>query len=367
MAGIDVLNSPWPLKGMGDYEEACGDAEVKARIASSAGLRLLVGSLEYDKRKQGNAGRCLTRGLATLGLLKGDRLEPSPEQPNVAAVDNRTDFPFVLTFWRTSAESQCRHRNPLFSRRSYITPEIICIDELHTLHLGVFGDYSGTVVWQCLDAGVWGAREGRSEDAYTAKAVLRLKSDLMAWYKRHKRTNPGIPLYELADLQVSMIGSREAPTVKTKAGESGTFLRFAVSLVHMYKSKLRGGNALAEAGDALLNYLDVTRSSPLRMAPADRQRLADAVLRFVSLREAAGVAFKPKAHLFVHVLHDAVRFGNPYRTGTWLDEGLNSKLAAVCASAHACVWSQRVLATFQHELGPTARASRVAKKARLRT
>jgi hypothetical protein len=360
--GISVLDAPWQKKTMDDYEQACADAEIVVTVRNARQLGQIVDNLSYDKRRVGGAGRCLTQDLPTFLLKKGERLEPSLESPNVAAVDSRTDFPFELVFWRISSEGLCRHRCPIFSRRSGITPESICIDELHTLHLGVFQDYIGAVVWALFDTDVWNMREGLTDDSYHQKAALRLKAELFAWYRKTRKLNPEKPLYQMGDLQLTMLGTRDKPGISAKAAESGTLLAFAFDLAKLYRLVLPHGSALVGAGEALMKYMEVTRSSELRLSTSARQNLADAIVRFVTLRESAGVLFKPKCHLMVHMLEDALKFGNPRCTGTWLDEGLNAQLAAVCRSAHMSVWTTRILASFAHHAGPAAMAAQVASK-----
>ena len=188
----------------------------------------------------------------------------------------------------------------------------------------------------------------------------------MSWYRRVRRDDPKKPLYELADLDLRMLGSRDRPTLSAKAAESGTMVFFATWLAKTHVASLPLGAPLVAAGEALSRYMDLTRSAPLKLATATRQQIADALLRFLTLREDAGIAFKPKAHLAAHIIHDLWFFGNPMRTGTWLDEGLNAKLSAVCGAAHAQVWSQRVVATFSSEGGPAARAARQAQAKRPR-
>ena len=179
--------------------------------------------------------------------------------------------------------------------------------------------------------------------------------------------DPDTPLYELQDITLGMLGTRDNPSLKAKAAESGTLLRFATELARQHRDQLPRGEALVSAGEALMLYMRATRTAPLRMPPANRQMLADAIVGFNAVREDAGIDFKPKMHLCCQLIRDAAFFGNPRCTGTWLDEGLNSKLAAVCASAHALVWSQRVISSFQHILGPGARASESLQKRKRRS
>ena len=176
-------------------------------------------------------------------------------------------------------------------------------------------------------------------------------------------------IYELQDLQIAMIGTRDRPTmVSIKAAESGTFVAFAAHMAKTHRDRLTNQAALVAAGDALMKYMEITRGSPLRFTNSARQEFADAMVRYLAVREAAGIPFKPKIHLAAHMILDSAYFGNPCRTGTWLDEGLNAQLAAVCRVAHAHVWSRRVLACFGHAAGPAAKvAASASKKPKLRS
>ena len=226
------------------------------------------------------------------------------------------------------------------------------------MHLGVFQDYILAVLWFCIDDDIWGARGHQPEQQHRFQAALALKAMLMKWYKEERRRNPGRPLYELGDFSLKTMGSHDKPAlVGVKAAESGTLLRFAVSLAEEYRHRLARGGALVAAGRGLVKYLDATRQAPLRLPAAKRQALTDGLVECMANRVSAGVPFKPKLHLCTHIPKDAKSFGDPCATGTWVDEGLNSKLAAVCASARSAVWSERVLGTFAHSAGPTARAA----------
>ena len=128
---------------------------------------------------------------------------------------------------------------------------------------------------------------------------------------------------------------------------------------------LARGQALLSGGRALLEYLQVARSTGWRQSVGDHQALVDACVRFRKTADAAGVRFKPKHHLYVHLAVSAQHFGNPrLATSTWVDEGLNSQLAAVAKVSHALVWSKRILASFQHSLGPTASLMESCKRRR---
>ena len=161
-----------------------------------------------------------------------------------------------------------------------------------------------------------------------------------------------------------MIGTRNHKALAAKGAQSGTLLLFAVDQAAKFVEKLRLGRPLLEAGLALRRYLTVTRSHGLQLPAAARQQLVDCCVRFLSVREAADLPWKPKCHQFVHTVTEAGFFGNPLWTANWVDEGLNMQLAAVAKSANATVWSRRVLSTFRHDLGPTAQAAPLSKRRR---
>lgn len=48
--------------------------------------------LFYDKRSGGSRGRALVEGIPTLGVAKGDRLEPSELLPDIALFDAISNF-----------------------------------------------------------------------------------------------------------------------------------------------------------------------------------------------------------------------------------------------------------------------------------
>ena len=105
---------PWPLVRMHDYDEACARCEHRVFVATPELHRTIRARLFEDKRKAGSHGRALSANVDSVGLLKGDRFEPSFDMPDVFSFD-RMAVPFTCTFWRPSVESRCHHRNPLWN------------------------------------------------------------------------------------------------------------------------------------------------------------------------------------------------------------------------------------------------------------
>ena len=359
--GLSPVSSPGTLKSYNDLEVACAACEVTVRISNPTALSNLVSRLGYDRRKVGHHGRVVLVDLPQHGLLRNDRLEPSFLHMDIVAVDSCTTFPMHLTFWRQGARSMCTHRNPLWSRRSGLLPELICVDELHTLHLGTFQDFSLAVLWQMLDYDAFDMRGGMSDGEYRPLAFMRLRGELFRWYSLQKQE--GRTVHELQDFRLSWLGTADRPALSVvKAAESGSLMEFCAYAASRYQDRLPGGRALVGCGECLVRYLSLTRASPLVLTRKTLQGIADSFARFLTLRQDAGIAWKPKAHLMVHMPQDAAFFGNPYLNGTWVDESLNSKLAVVAQSAHISVWSQRIMACFGHAAGPTAQAARSSKR-----
>eukprot|EP00969_Alexandrium_andersonii_P125611 5552806-Alexandrium_andersonii.AAC.1 len=99
---------------------------------------------------------------------------------------------------------------------------------------------------------------------------------------------------------------------------------------------------LLQAGLCLTKYLDVTRAHGAILPIGAQQEIMDAVLGFLTLRRAAGIPWRPKMHQMVHLARQCATHGNPrIMAATWIEEGRNRDLAAVCGTAHASIWSRR--------------------------
>jgi hypothetical protein len=356
-AGISLLLTPWVEKTFADYDAACSRCEHRVQVQTVSQLRRLLAVLIYDKRKTGG-GRTLIADFPELHLEKGWRLAPAADLPDVGLLDCRcNNFPqggFSLLFWDPKEQSLTKHRNPLFCPMTLLGPQQLCPDELHTMHLGVFHSYILKVMWLLIERDVWNAARGLAEHAATETCVLRLRNDLYQWYRSQAQANPLRPIYQLQDFGRHSIGSKTKPILRAKAAESGSLLYFATDMCRRHVDILPQGRHLLDAGVGLVSYMTITRSAGWKLSASEQQSLVDAMLQFLNNRRQAGISFKPKMHLFVHLVKSASRYGNPRLMGTWKDEGLNMQLADVCRSANTSVWHKRVLATFSHACGPTA-------------
>ena len=135
-----------------DYFDACTRAEITAPL-DEARHRTVVALLDYDA----NGGRRLLTAPGFCGLAAGDRLEPSASIPDIGQAFDVQSTPLVATFWRTSRESLCRHRNPLFGKDLHILPSVsLVVDTLHALYLGVMHVFLRVSIWALVLSGFWG-------------------------------------------------------------------------------------------------------------------------------------------------------------------------------------------------------------------
>ena len=161
---LSPTSFPHRLNTSEDYERACRQCEIAVTLDEQL-HRVVLSALEYDKRDNGNHGRALKYNLPQIPTLrKGDRLEPCETVPDIGAFEKLSSFPVVVLFWRTSRESMTRHRNPLADPELYIKIfDIVTVDGLHCLYLGVFNTFCKIAFWAVLGSGVWGRAPTMSE------------------------------------------------------------------------------------------------------------------------------------------------------------------------------------------------------------
>jgi hypothetical protein len=182
---LSPVSLPWRPKDFAEYERACAACEIVVDINSAKLFRKVRGSLKYDKRIDALAarGRALMSDIEELGLKKGDRLQPGHDIWDVGQIDTMDPKSACrLLFWRRSAETHVRHRNPVFSEETGIVPErVLVIDWLHALSLGVY-KYFISHLWHTLFAyDVYGIGKVTDHEHITM-SVARLRGDLFIWY-----------------------------------------------------------------------------------------------------------------------------------------------------------------------------------------
>ena len=270
--GVGPLGLPWRENTDQDYEGACRRCEYHIDLTPES-HSLLKGLLVYDKRKGGSHGRALLAPAPTLALLAGDRLEPSPRLPDVGPMfDSIAVFPFPVVFWRPVNATLCTHRCPLMDESLGITPcRSICFDLLHTLYLGPMQTWCRLAIWKLILNGVWGAARAPSAEQIIL-SILAMRAELFSWYKARHAAYPDENLTRVSDMTPKMIGTPNDPLMKTKAMETYGFLLFLIDMLAKYGGDV-GNDAvkLQEAGQLIVRYLAILRSSPINMSAAHVQ------------------------------------------------------------------------------------------------
>lgn len=262
----DCLSWPFRLKNQASYNQACLACERVVVVRTKADLNKIVATLAYDHSSSGPRGRALRAALPEFGLEKGDRVEPSEAVADVGEISDLA-LPVRLTFWRRSAETATRHRNPLFKDPKVASVDLFAVDELHCIHLGIYNFFVAATFSRVVDANIFQVSATNQETKRTLN-VARLRAELMAWYTLRRREHPEEPVYPLQDLPNAMFNHS---TIKSKAAETGSLVPFAVDLLRRFGDKLVRGLELRSAGEALLRYHVVTRNSPRRLTVGQTQ------------------------------------------------------------------------------------------------
>ena len=134
-------------------KRACTSCEISV-VVPEEDLPVVVGSLSYQKGERGCKGRGLTNDLPELGLRAKDRLEATRSMPDIGAIDGMQG-PATFTFWRQSCETAARQCCPLLCPELHIGPQNSGIDWLHTISLGVCGNWVAEAVWDLAGKNVY--------------------------------------------------------------------------------------------------------------------------------------------------------------------------------------------------------------------
>jgi hypothetical protein len=217
--GVDRVGTDYD-----EYEAACHGAEIHVHILSQAQHRIILAELVYDKG--GNAdGRCVSIDLPMFGLLKWDRLEPSIALVDVSRFDTLDVFPITITFWRLSAITCAKHRNPIFDRVLGTSPfRSIAADWLHCLSLGPFQLFLVLLIHRLIEANAWGIAGGSMEARYSVSMNM-LVAEMQRYYEGRPQAT------RASTLTVSMIGTIERPTMRS---ETNHIIPFCAILFERY-------------------------------------------------------------------------------------------------------------------------------------
>ena len=186
----------WPMREHHEYETAVRQCEVVIEIATPLQLQLVVRSLRWFKHKKmmnrtGLRSRCIFTAIVIAGisLLVGDRLEPSEELHDIAAL-SQVKLPASIKFWRTRTGSEgalldsVHHRCPIFNNVLCTSPaRTLAIDAMHCLHLGVIMRFVSSCLWRLLLENPWDF--SGSESQIQDLALRQIWCELKSWQEKN--------------------------------------------------------------------------------------------------------------------------------------------------------------------------------------
>jgi hypothetical protein len=335
LRGIGPFNFPHRPNEDSDYFEACNRCEVEVIITSAEEHNRMCKILFYDKREQGSKGLALRENFDALGLIAGDRLDPTPQLRDVGGIFHIAEFPRSVKFWRVSLEYLCRHRNPLFDESLGITPSrSLTADILHCVYLGIILRLCRIILWMLILSGVL-ASVALSLDMLVRTSVLALQNQLSAWYKRRHKAYPAEKLTRY-HLRESKVGTRHEPAFKAKAAEAYGFMLFLLDLldrVHLRLPDPRRAKRLLRAGRALEELLRIWRHAKPRLSAEEIARSWKCFQEFMVATDGESECEIPKRHMLYHILEKIPIMGNPRSYANWTDETLGKNLKQSCRHA----------------------------------
>ena len=81
----------------------------------------------------------MLKDIVSLGLEKGDRMEPFESLRDVSLLESAQRFPLRLVFWRMARETRTRHSNPLLLGARGVSIRSFRQDLLHGLYTSALG------------------------------------------------------------------------------------------------------------------------------------------------------------------------------------------------------------------------------------
>ena len=139
-----------------------------------------------------------------------------------------------------------------------------------------------------------------------------------------------------------MLGTKAKPNFKGKAAETGALVSWACDFAERWKDVLPNGAILFEAGTALLAWKRLVALAEMDMTRSECEEALEVAVRHCTLMQHCDVDLLPKHHLWIHMCLQMPLCGNPRQYATFLDESLNSVLAAICQSSHRLTWEKSV-------------------------
>jgi hypothetical protein len=266
VCGLSPTETTFPAKTFDTYLADCARCEVQVTLTDPMVRAELKANLFLDARQHGSHGRALLRDVAHLGLLKGDRLEPSQAVPDTHGFDV-LPLPLTLTFWRVSSSRMTHHRNPLFGSSVHVSlHDSVAIDWLHTLSLGIFQDFLGELIIALIRLNAW-----QVPGAADVRKNIRLQDSGWSFGFYASQSRLGISYTQVQRLDDTMFGTDLDPKCKLHGAETNGFLEYGCTLIAKSENLLPTSEVWHRTGQALLRLRVLCDKDPATFVAADTQ------------------------------------------------------------------------------------------------
>ena len=258
---------PWPLKSADDFELACQECEVTVANPPRQLWHQAQRVLEHDMRSDGARGLSLRASIPGLNLQAGDRVEPTPSQPDTQAAAAQ-DLPEAILFWRRRNESLVLRRNPLLKPDLGMDlPSVVALDLLHTFCLGIHQQFVAHAMWACIRQrnapGLPMLQAARDEEN-----MQHLKAHYQAWLRAAKGR---FLITAVPDMGLDILGSPGSPSLRAKAHESLTLLRWLRDFLPTMQQQLDSGDTWVLACRSLVEMWEAMANGEMQLPDGTQQ------------------------------------------------------------------------------------------------
>ena len=335
--GVDLDGGDWNIYTQDDYLEDVFRCKMVVLIATEHLRDLVFGALRYRKSF---LGRGLRKDVPPLGLIKGDRLEPTQTMPDVGLFQFMRP-PFQAVFWRMYDNDRVLHESPLF-RVPGLSTETHGADALHCWHLGPVLKLVTLVFWFLVHSKSFSTQIADiSMEDQVRIGLLILKNKLYDFYKAkrtddHEWRKRGSEVWNVTQ---KMMGTKKRKTLAVKAAEARGLLEFAAVILEETVPKLKPaeraqGMLLLESAKAGFRFDQLLKTADPLVTVEGQQELLTVYLRHVQFYKMAGGDLIPKHHMMIHMILSSSVLGHPTLYTTYRDESFNGVIARIARACH---------------------------------
>jgi hypothetical protein len=354
---LQQMNAPkstgWTEHTHQTYMDAVGTSLIEI-VLNRLDAEQVFQALRLDKRKDGVHGRALVRDLqvhclaarAPVQLLRWDRLELGGDclvDALCLLSDIRPAQPgqWRLRFWRKSTTHSLAFLSPILEIKGFCL-EMLTIDVLHTLDLGMTSRIIGHVMVQVLKHGkAFGNGKTMLE---MRQGCVKMSRMLRPWYSQRRTRDRKYS--RISRITVKMLGFHTAKStghLKVKGNEARHILPFANTLLLRSGKDMPHGPSLKKAVLALMEVYELMRDTGRKTDAAFSAKLQMALSRCEDACATAKIARLPKFHLAMHLPALALRAGNPDHYNCYGDESHNCAIVQVAQMCKTDDFAAKIL------------------------